>query len=223
MRLPAASSHFSKRVRFGRYVTRRLRRARLTALAVDVEQVTTSLRTLGRALEDADDAIQDAIADRDAADDDLDDGAKDARASLAGRGASADKEPPYTLVFPDGVGYYTAAPLDQEVQRYGELKLRLEEHLPGNDKVRNKTVALIVAGLEGFSAASAELAKARTADALASTRLTAATEAWERQMEKTYGALLTQVGKAKAERFFPVVRGKKGDGGDAGGPEGAPA
>lgn len=33
MQLPAATSHFSARVRFGRYLARRLKRARLTSLA----------------------------------------------------------------------------------------------------------------------------------------------------------------------------------------------
>ena len=44
-----------------------------------------------------------------------------------------------------------------------------------------------------------------------------ATEAWEKQMEKTCGALVAEVGKARAERFFPRVRGKKGETTDAAG------
>ena len=36
-------------------------------------------------------------------------------------------------------------------------------------------------------------------------------------MEKTYGALVAEVGKVKAEHFFPRVRGKKGAVAEAGG------
>jgi hypothetical protein len=129
------------------------------------------------------------------------------------------KGAPYTLLYPDDIGYYTAAPLDEEVQRYGELKSRHEEHLPAADEVRIKTVAAVDVGLDGFRGAVDALTKARTAESLAATRLTAATESWEKQVEKTYGALVAEVGRIKAERFFPRVRGKKTEvpGGDGGG------
>jgi hypothetical protein len=80
---------------------------------------------------------------------------------------------------------------------------------------RAKLVAVIDAGLPEFSAATAALSRARTAESLASSRLNAATEAWTRQMEKTYGALVQEVGKAKTEQFFPRARGKKADAGEA--------
>lgn len=209
MRLPPPSAHYSQCVRYGRYLARRLRRAKLATLAADVEKVTVAVRATGRALEDADDPIQDAIADRDASDDDLDGAAQAARAKLAGRSADADRKPPFTLIFHEGLAYYTAAPLDEEVARYGELKVRLEEHLPANDKVRTTTVAAIDTGLGAFSTAAAALTKARTGESLASTRLTSARESWEKQVEKTYGALVLEMGRAAAERFFPQIRGKK--------------
>jgi hypothetical protein len=211
MKLPGATSHFSVRVRFGNYVARRVRRARLATLAADIEKATLTLTTLGRALEDADKPIQDAIADRDACDDDLDEGAQSFRANLAGRSADAARTTPYTSIFPEGISYYTAAPLDEEVARYEELKQRVEEHLPAADQARVKLVSVIDAGVHDFSAAVATLVKARTAESLASTRLSAATEAWAKQMEKAYGALVSEVGKAKAERFFPRARGKKAE------------
>lgn len=215
MKLPGATSHFSVRVRYSNYVARRVRRARLTTLAADLEKHTLALTTLGRALEDADKPIQDALADRDASDDNLDEGAQSFRANLAGRSADAARTPPYTLIFHEGVSYYTAAPLDEEVARYGELKQRVQEHLPAADKAGVKLVSVINAGLPEFSAATAALSRARTAESLASTRLNAATEAWTKQMEKTYGALVQEVGKAKAEQFFPRARGKKADAGQA--------
>ena len=62
-------------------------------------------------------------------------------------------------------------------------------------------------------AAVKEVDAARTADALAATRLASATDAWTSLMEKTFGALVVEVGRAQAEKFFP--RGRKGSGGGA--------
>ena len=58
----------------------------------------------------------------------------------------------------------------------------------------------------GFGGAEVdeELAEDVLAD-LARTML----DAWERQMTKIYGVLVSELGKAKAERFFPKVRTKK--------------
>jgi len=181
----------------------------MLSLAADIEKSTALLLVTGRAHEDTDKPIQDALADRDAFDDDLDEAAQASRLSLAGRSTDAVKTAPYTVIYPDGVGYYTAAPLDEEIARYGELKSRLEEHLPPSDEVRLKTVATIDAGLDGFRGSVDALTRARTAESLAATRLTTATEAWEKQLEKTYGVLVAELGRAKADRFFPRVRGKK--------------
>ena len=217
MRLPPPSAHFSQPVRYGRYVARRLRRGRHTALAADVENATRQLRLRGRELEDADDPVQDALADRDATDDDLDVLAQDVRHKLAGRSVEAAQKAPYKHIFPDGIGYYTAAPLDEEKKRYGELKSRLIEHLAADDAVRLEAIPAIEAGLVAFASATSALDAARTAEALAATRLDAARDAWSRLMEKIYGLLVSEVGKTAAERFFPRVRGssknkkKKGD------------
>ena len=86
MRLPPESASYRTFVRYGRHVTRRLRRAEL---ADDAETSTLALREAVRAWEDADDRVQDVLADRDAADDALDLTAQDTRANLAGRSASA--------------------------------------------------------------------------------------------------------------------------------------
>lgn len=205
MQLPASSSSYRSRVRYGRYVARRLRRSKLLQLADDASAVTNALREAGRAWDDADDAILDALADRDGADDDLDKLAQEARAALAGRAADAMKTAPYTDVFPAGISYFTAAPLDEEVKRYTELKGRLAEHLPAADEVRKKAVKGIEAGLKEFEAGMKAVDAARTAESLAATRLSKATDVWEKQMEKTFGALVAEVGKAAADRFFPRV------------------
>lgn len=209
MRLPDPNATYTEKVRYGRYVGRRLRRAKRNGLATDVEATTTALLLRGREWEDALGPVQEARADRDAADDDLDDAAKEARARLAGRSADAVKKAPYTLIFTDGIEYYTAAPLDQEIPRYGQLIARLNEFLPANDDVRTSTVPIVTAGIEAFQSATKEVEQALTAQSLAATRLQHAEDAWAVLMTKVYGALIADIGKAGAERYFPKIRGGK--------------
>lgn len=218
MRLPADSSEFMAFVRYGRYVTRRLRRAGLTSLSQDAEKVTQEVKTAGRLWEDADEPIQDAMADRDAADDDLDIAAQKLRATVASRALGADKRAPYTQIFHQGISFYTAAPLDQEEARYGELRLRVQEHLPESDGARQEAVTAIDAGLKTFRQAVDELHAAEAREAMAGTRARSTIAAFSRQMEKTFGALVVEVGKAEAERFFPKVRGGKTSGAGGGNP-----
>ena len=83
-----------------------------------------------------------------------------------------DREQSVSLaIFPSGIAYYIAAPLDEETKRYTELKQRLTEHLPTTDDVRKKTVKAIDTGLKDFETATKALDAARTADSLAATRL----------------------------------------------------
>ncbi|MRG97530.1 hypothetical protein [Polyangium spumosum] len=194
-----------------------LRRAKRMSLAADVEAATLKVLALARAHEDANGPVQDALADRDGADDDLDLTAKSARGTLAGRAVDAARKGPYTLIFPDGIDYYTAAPLDKQVSRYGELIDRLEEHLPGGDPVRLEAVPALKTGIAAFTGAVEMLAKARTDEALAGTRLEAAEDEWARLLTKVYGFLLAELGRAAAERFFPKAKsGTKKPGGDRG-------
>ncbi len=206
MRLPPITSAYPVFVRYGRYVTRRLRRAGYTALAEGTELATVAVRDTGRAWEDADDPIQAALADRDAADDDLDGATNHFRASLAGRSADAVRQEPYTLIFTRGVGYYTAAPIDENAQRYEELKTRVEDGLPAGDPAREAIVTAIRVGVPSLKAAEEALADAETAEGIAGTKARSAVRAFERIMEKTYGALVSELGKAAAERFFPKTR-----------------
>ncbi|MFN7147402.1 MAG: hypothetical protein ACK4YP_26790, partial [Myxococcota bacterium] len=106
MRLPPETAHYSHVNDYGRYVTRRLRRAQWKTMAADTENATAAVLIAGRAWDDAEGPIQDAIADRDAIDDELDDAAETARANLAGRTATATREAPYTMIFPGGISYY---------------------------------------------------------------------------------------------------------------------
>ncbi|HSO00629.1 MAG TPA: hypothetical protein VLS89_20195, partial [Candidatus Nanopelagicales bacterium] len=77
-----------------------------------------------------------------------------------------------------------------------------------DDAVRLQAVPAITAGITAFTTATTALDAARTAKAMASTRLDAAEEAWERQIEKVYGALLQEIGRSRAERFFPRKKTK---------------
>jgi hypothetical protein len=217
MRLPLPSAQYSQRVRYGRYVARRLRRAKRLALATDIEAATLEILKRGREVEDADGPVQEAMADRDAADDDLDTAAQRARNQLAGRGVEAMTTAPYTLIFPQGIGYYTAAPLDEETERYDELRKRLEELLSVDDPVRKDAIPAIHAGIHAFTAAVDALSRARNDEALASTRLGAAEDAWGRLMTKVYGLLISELGRPAAERFFPKAKSgkKKPDDGQA--------
>lgn len=210
MRLPNPDAAPAERVRVGGYVGRRLRRAKRTQLATDVETATNLVLQRAREWEDAGRPVNDARADRDAADDDLDDIAKEGRVRLAGRSVDAARSAPYTNIFPDGIDYYTAAPLDQEVARYGQLIKRLEEFLDPNDDVRKTAVPALTAGIAAFKSAADAVTQALNAESLAATRLKQAEDAWNVLLTKVYAALLADVGKPAAERYFPKVRsGKK--------------
>ena len=136
-------AHYSKRVEYGYYVSRRLRKGRHLDASATADKATKMLLQAGRAAEDAKRPVQEALADRDAADADLDTAAQTSRARLAGRGPTADRETPYTEIYPQGVTYYTAAPIGEEKRRYGELKRRHETHLAAKDEVRMMTVAAV--------------------------------------------------------------------------------
>jgi hypothetical protein len=203
MQLPQDTAAYTKRVSFGRYVLTRLKRAKLTDQANTVEAKNNQVKVAGRAWEDTDESIQDALASRDADDDALDNTAKDFRFALASRSRQAAKESPYTNIFPKGIEYYTEAPLDEEVDRYQELITRTEAHLPKEDTLRQETVKALQTQLKSFSASHAAVAAARTQEGIARTRLLAAQDVWDDLLEKTYGSLVEQFKKAKAERFFP--------------------
>lgn len=211
MRLPDSGASYAERVRVGRYVGRRLRRAKRNTLAADVDAATTLVLQRGREWEDSMGPVQDARADRDAADDDLDDTAKEARAKLAGRSVDAVRTAPYTHIFPEGIDYYTAAPLDQEVARYAQLVARMNEFLPVGDEVRMAALLALNLGIAAFQGASEAVDQAVNAQSLAATRLQMAEDAWDVLMTKVYGAILAEAGKASAERYFPKNRSGKKD------------
>jgi hypothetical protein len=205
MRLPHENAAYERRVSYGRYVARRLRRHGSTQAADDLSQQNAELRRLGRAREEADDAVQDALAERDAADDALDISAREVRLALASRSLDASKLEPYTRVFPEGILHYTAAPWTQNSARYTSLIERLHAHLPAADPARAH-IERLTAQLAAFQEADQALTRARAARGEVARDLERAEEHWGRNVERLYGALLQEMGRAEAERFFPKIR-----------------
>lgn len=205
MRLPNADAHYSRRVDYGFYVVGRLRRARFANLSADVEKLTRELKKAGRDAEDAREAVIFAMAERDGIDGDLDFAAQSARAELAGRGVDASKAEPYISIFDKGIDYYIAAPVGQQNARYNELIKRMEEHLPAADTLRVATVDTVVSGLAAYDTAVKALDDARAKESMLMTALERAEEAWDRQLERTFGALVAELGRTRANGFFPRV------------------
>jgi len=206
MQLPKDSAAPGVRVRYGRYTIRRLRRRGHDALADDLSAVTSALKAAARAREDAEESAEDARADRDAADESLDLVAQEARNTLAGRSLDAAKTSPYTELFPEGIGHYTAAALDAQEARYKQLRARAEAHLAKDDAVRKALLTGIDKGLDAWRAGRSAVDDALNDVAQAEVALAKATDAWTRQVEKTYGALVQSVGRTRAEAYFRRAR-----------------
>lgn len=205
MRLVAPSAGFTTRVGFGRYVWRRLVRAGFADLAASAQVVNEAVLTAGRAVEDHELPESEAIANRDADDDDLDDTAQLMRLQLASRSVQASRERPYTDIFPDGIEHYIAATLALQSTRYSELIKRTVEHLPETDPVRVEGTPKLEAQLASWSVSFTQVSDARNDLAIARTARDAAVDDWVTTMERIYGALVSKVGKRKAERFFPKL------------------
>lgn len=190
------------RVIYGRYVLRRLVRVGQDELADGVATSTALVLATARAVEDQEVPVQEAIADREAVDDELDDLAQFIRLQLASRSNTAARERPYKDIFEKGIEHYTSATLAVQVARYGELVDRMAEFLAAEDALQAEA-AKVRTALAEWQAASAAVATARSALAIARTGRDAATDAWSVTMERTYGALVSLYGKRKADRFFP--------------------
>lgn len=207
MQLPRHDAHYSERINYGIYVACRLGHER-SALAADIRAVTYAVEKAGEELDLLRRPVE-ALADRDAAGDELVAAAQQVRLSLAGRGADAMKRLPYTRIFSGGMEYFTAAPLHQEVRRYGQLRNRVTQLLPANDPVRVSAVAALTKGIAAVTAATTALKKAQMDEALVTKRLKAAEEAFDREVQRVYGVLLAEVGRAAADRFFPRMRPRR--------------
>jgi hypothetical protein len=192
-----------------------LRREKKASAEQDLRAMHEALKAAGRAWEEVEESVQDALADRDAADEALDVFAREVRLRLASRSLSATREAPYARIFAEGLDHWTAAPLDRVGERFVELGRRLELNLPEGDEVRARAGAelggLVAAYKEAHEATRAAQADARRARLHYEERRSA----WRGSMERLYGSLVAELGKAGARTFFPPsgsVRGEKDDG-----------
>jgi hypothetical protein len=211
MRLPRTSAGYETRVHYGRYLVARLRTAGRAENAAAVEAATQAMKEAGRAVEDAAEPVQAALATRDGLDDRLDETAQALRLKLASTSVDAMRKEPYTAIFPKGLDYYLAAPLAEQVPRYKELATRIVTHLTTDDALKTETVDALGGALDAYGAAVTKLDQERTALALARTRRDASEDAWTSLVERTYGALVADLGRKRAERFFPRAQRRDAD------------
>ena len=219
MQLPFAGAAYIHRVRFGFYTVARLLRQRLTDLAIPIESSSQEILTRGRAWEDAGLAAQKGYAERDAVIEELEICTQRIRHQLASRDLGSDKKPPYTLVFPNGIGEYLGVPLEDQSLHFGTLISRLESNLPETDPVRAELVPELKKGLEARDAANKTLDALLQQETLAADQLASTEAAWEKLMRDTHKTLSTRFDEKRADRFFrkPQKRAKKDEGGSKGG------
>lgn len=203
MYLPSAKSSWTIHVRFGSYVARRLRTAQLNDLTEAVKAASLKAQELGRLCEDASSVVQESIADRDAADQLLDGCVREVRRKLIARSNNAEKEAPYTLIIPDGLRWYIAAPVDEKLSRYKQLRDRLTSYLAEDDQVRVEVVPRLSAALDSCAQAVQHLEDSRNAETRSRDTLDLGLSEWRSLMDRTYGALVNMYGRSGAEAFFP--------------------
>ena len=160
----------------------------------------------GRKREDSQTPIKEAIAKRESAETAIDVAVRDFRLKLSARGLNATSEPPYTHIFHDGVTYYISNRLKLVKPRCAELLARVESEFPENDTLRVEITQAITTALERFETAVDEVNAARTTAAIARTHYKSTRKEWNARMTRVYAALLADLGKQEANRFFPKHR-----------------
>jgi hypothetical protein len=192
-----------------RYVIRGLHRAGQPDLEVLARTAADELLAASRVVQDRNAAVEDARADRDYDDGILDDLARGVRLKMAAVKPGADKEAPYTRVFPKGIDEFVQAKLGEQVATYERLVGRLTDNLPPTDPLVVVDAPQITSQLAVWSAAADAVDDADRALDAAKGALDAASERWAQTMLGVYGALLGRIGKAKAERLFPKAKSRK--------------
>ena len=211
MRLPHKNASVPTRLNYARYLGQRLRRSKLTTDENDVKTLSDAMRQADLAETALEEELTSLYADRDAADDELDDLTKRHRQAIEGRATNANRERPYTDIFPDGVAWYTASPLNEQVNRYELLVRRYNEFLPDGDPVRAEATR-ITQGVAAWKDSTDKLAKAELDLAMARGKTAQTVSAWEEGLRRLYFRLAERVGKTQAERFFPKAsRGSRVD------------
>jgi hypothetical protein len=192
-----------RRVQQAHYAARKCRRAGHVEAAEGIVREAKEVMHRQRTLVDLLIVVYAAVADRDMADDTLDGGAQALRLGLGSRALDATTQAPYTLIFPKGIKYYTAASVRDQEERYLELRGRVERFLPEDDPLRAPALATIDAGLAAWAEGTRGLSDARREAALASAELETAEEALDTLLERVFGLLVQAHGRRAARRFFP--------------------
>lgn len=205
MKMPRENQGWTSYARYGRYVLRRLRKAKRSSAEQDMKDVHHALKGAGRTWEDAAEEIQDALADRDAADHDLDIFAREARMNLANRSLDAIRKEPYAAIFGEGIEFWTASPLEQQAQRYKTLGERLVQHLDAADPLRAKAAEL-PALIQAYEEARAAVSQAQATERERRAEFERHRDRWRTFVERLHGALVADLGRAEAEMFFPKER-----------------
>ena len=202
--LPPSASTF-RYVTHARYVAHSLAVAGRREQSQRIRAAADKLRDLDRAVEDQAVLVFELKADRDFADRKGDVVIRDFRHGINARSRDAIKQPPATRIFPDGVEYYTAAPISEQAERYAELEGRIMAHLPEDDPLRAPTLAGLSDALTAFLAAEGVLRSERRTLSELRLDLRDAREDLIRMLERTWGALVAELGKDAADGFFPVA------------------
>jgi hypothetical protein len=205
MQLPHAHAGTAALLSYGRYVEARLLMMARAVLAEEVKRITDSLKIAGRQREDAMEQWRTAAAKRDALNDRFDDVVKIARKQLASRGVRAEKEAPYTTVFPQGIDVYVKATLPEQMTAMRTFLERLAR-LPEGDAVRAAAEPIVQACVAEWQAAADAVAETERRVVEARVAYAQARDAWERLLDRTYGQLRAELGREEAERFFPRTR-----------------
>lgn len=207
MQLPDAKASPEEHRKFSRSVLRRLRRAKMDARAETIVRDLVAMQAKVETLSSAEDAYADALDDRDLVDGEADEQVQQAALSIRSRSPNAAKEEPYTLVLPDGVD----AVLDLPVPGIAAGLRGFARRLAANLSVGDPALFVIptiekLAGDYEQARAVAEDAEVSLANASAS--VDASKTHLRRTLERTYGELVAELGRKKAERFFPRSRRK---------------
>lgn len=202
MQLPKLGQNYRHFVRAGFYTARQLVIVGQEAQAEQIRSCTQTLLGYGRACEDQTFKTSEHYADRDAQDRLADEVAQQVRLNLASRDVKAKNSAPYTVIFPDGLAWYTEAPLGDQVERYRTLISRCEANLAQTDPVLTELVPKLSQHLLDWEAAASALTTQLTQETVAKDAEDSCVATWTKLMNDTYYSLSMTYGKGSAERFF---------------------
>jgi len=200
------------RIAAGYYLARRLQRVGEGTRSENVLAAVETLKSQKRVAEDTAEAVEMGYADRDAADDDLDAVATQVGRLIVGDDVTLRKQPPYSLVFPDGMEGVTEAPISSNDTAYRLFGVRVTEHLPADHAGRVLVESQLPKLLAEFGSMTASLDVAIGRRAALEAKLEGAELEFDQQLEKLFHSLAQTYGTQRARKFFAPPRKKKKSG-----------